>query len=62
MEASGIAEESSEVEGRAGEKFLDLSCVKEGSSVDEIRKLTREDEILEIWRALADKGENDFPA
>ena len=28
VEASGIAEESSEVEGRAGEKFLDLSCVK----------------------------------
>ena len=60
VEASGIAEESSEVEGRAGEKFLDLSCVKEGSSVEEIRKLTREDETLEIWKALADKGEKGF--
>ena len=32
VKASGIADESSEVEGRSGEKLLELSCVKEGSS------------------------------
>ena len=47
-----MVEESPDVEGSAEDCSLNLDCVKEGGKIEELRKLTREDDTLGTWRGF----------